>query len=54
MRATTAAALFTPELPPWEVALRAASDVHEKGGERLEDVKDAFLERSGKVTVVLR
>jgi uncharacterized membrane protein YcaP (DUF421 family) len=28
--------------------------VHEKGGESLSDVKHAFLERSGKVTVVLR
>jgi uncharacterized membrane protein YcaP (DUF421 family) len=28
--------------------------VREKGKESLADVKDAFLERSGKVTVVLR
>jgi uncharacterized membrane protein YcaP (DUF421 family) len=28
--------------------------VREKGKERLEDVKDAFLERSGKVTIIFR
>lgn len=28
--------------------------VHERGGESLADVKHAFLERSGKVTIVLR
>jgi uncharacterized membrane protein YcaP (DUF421 family) len=28
--------------------------VREQGRERLEDVKDAFLERSGKVTIVFR
>lgn len=28
--------------------------VHEKGAESLSDVKHAFLERSGKVTIVLR
>ncbi len=27
--------------------------VRERGGERLSDIKDAFLERSGKVTVIL-